>query len=571
MRVNKTILDWAVHWEKEAPDMLHFVQPMVGGTDTVKTWTFAQASQEARRMAAYIQRLGLPPKSRIAICSKNCAYWIMADWAIWMAGHVSVPIYPVLNAATTGYILEHSDSKVLFVGKLDAIWADMEKGVPGHVKRIAFPLSPSGEHEKWDDIVARHEPLAQVAERTLDEMATIVYTSGSTGQPKGVMLSFGAMAAPTESLVEGLGLNSTDRMLSYLPLAHTMERWISASCSTRAPFQLFFADRPDTFLKDLQRARPTLFLSVPRLWLKFQAGVFRKLPPKKLELLLRIPIVRGLIKKKILRGLGLDQVRFAGSGSAPIPAELMAWYRKLGLELLEGYGMSENFNYSHLTKPGQVRVGYVGTPHPGVECKLSSEGEVLVKSPGLMMGYLEQPNETRDAFDADGFFKTGDAGNLDELGRLQITGRVKEIFKTSKGKYVAPAPIENKLLNQRVIEQACVSGAGQPQPHALVVLSEEARVAVRQGKRQTLEGELAAHLEQLNKGLDRIEQLQFLSVVRDEWTAENGFLTPTLKIMRSKIEDAYKNQVAGWYAQNRRVIWADSAAPRVRESDEPNK
>jgi long-chain acyl-CoA synthetase len=562
MRVNKTILDWALHWEKEAPDMLHFVQPMGGGADDVKTWTFAQALREARRMATYLVQLGLPPKSRIAICSKNCAYWILADWAIWMAGHISVPIYPVLNAATTRYILEHSDSELLFVGKLDAVWSEMEKGVPSEVRKVAFPLSPSGDYEKWGDIVARHEPLAVPARRTLDEMATIVYTSGSTGQPKGVMLSFAAMAAPTESLVDLLSLNSTDRMLSYLPLAHTMERWISASCSTRAPFQLFFADSTDTFLKDLQRARPTLFLSVPRLWLKFQAGVFKKLPPKKLDRLLGIPILGGIVKKKVLRGLGLDQVRFAGSGSAPIPAELMAWYRKLGLELLEGYGMSENFNYSHVTKPGQVRVGYVGTPHPGVECKLSAEGEVLVKSPGMMMGYFKQPSETRDAFTEDGYFHTGDTGSLDELGRLQLTGRVKEIFKTSKGRYVAPAPIENKLLNYPVIEQVCVSGAGQPQPHALVVLSEEARAGVRQGKKQTLESELSEHLAQLNQGLDNIEQLQFLSVVGDEWTAENGFLTPTLKIKRGKIEDAYKNQVPGWYAQNRKVIWADSAMSR---------
>src|SRR5690606_7231264 len=192
-----------------------------------------------------------------------------------------------------------------------------------------FPLAPPGDYERWDDIVARHEPLAQPARRSLDEMATIVYTSGSTGQPKGVMLSFGAMAAATEGLCNLLHFKPEDRFLSYLPLAHTMERWIVGGCSTRAPFQVFFAESVNTFMQDLQRARPTLFLSVPRLWAKFQAGVFKKLPQHKLDLLLRIPIVRGLIKKKVLRGLGLDKVRFAGSGSAPIPGELLAWYRKL--------------------------------------------------------------------------------------------------------------------------------------------------------------------------------------------------------------------------------------------------
>jgi long-chain acyl-CoA synthetase len=560
MSEKKTILDWALHWEKEAPDMLHFVQPLGGSVDNVKTWTFAQALKEARRVAAYLERLDLPPKSRIAICSKNCAHWILADWAIWMAGHISVPLYPVLNADTVRYILEHSESKLLFVGKLDPVWAQMEPGVPGDVRRVGFPLAPAGNYERWDDIVARHEPIARVAQRSLDEMATIVYTSGSTGQPKGVMLSFGAMAAPTEGLTRMFSFNPGDRMLSYLPLAHTMERWIIGGCSTRAPFQVFFAESVNTFLQDLQRARPTLFLSVPRLYAKFQAGVFKKLPPKKLDLLLSIPIVGGIIKKKVLRGLGLDKVRFAGSGSAPIAGELLAWYRKLGLELLEGYGMSENFNYSHVNKVGQVRVGFVGSPYEGVECKLSADNEVLVKSPGMMMGYYKQPNDTREAFTEDGFFKTGDCGVIDELGRLQITGRVKEIFKTSKGKYVAPAPIENKLMNHRGIEQVCVSGAGQPQPHALVVLSEEGRAGLTQSGKQALESQLLEHLNAVNKDLDSIEQLQFLSIVKDEWTAENGFLTPTLKIKRGKIEDSYKSQVPGWYAQNRKVVWADAPA-----------
>lgn len=562
MSDTKTILDWALHWEKQSPDLLHFIQPMGGGSANLKTWTWAQAVKEARRMAAHLERLNFPPKSRIAICSKNCAYWLLADWAIWMAGHVSVPLYPVLNAGTVRYILEHSDAKLLFVGKLDAVWGEMQSGVPVGVQKIRFPLSPPGDGDKWDDIVGRQEPLASAAPRTLEEMATIVYTSGSTGQPKGAMLSFGAMAAATAGIVRLFKMTPNDRMLSYLPLAHTMERWLIDGAATQASFQVFFAETPDTFLQDLQRARPTLFLSVPRLWLKFQEGVFKKVPPAKLERLLKIPILSGIIKKKILKGLGLDAVRIAGSGSAPIPGELLTWYRKLGLELLEGYGMSENFNYSHVSRPGQVRVGYVGSPHEGVECKLGADGEILVKSPGSMMGYFKQPNETREAFTEDGFLKTGDCGVIDELSRLQITGRVKEIFKTSKGKYVAPAPIENKLLNHPLIEQCCVSGAGQPQPYALVVLKEDARGAAKRGGKAALEKELAEHLANVNAGLDHVEQLQFLSAVCEEWTAENGMLTPTLKIKRGKVEEAYAGQVSGWYAQNRKVVWAEPPATR---------
>jgi long-chain acyl-CoA synthetase len=562
MSDTRTIVDWACHWEKESPDALHFVQPLGGGIANVQTWTFGQAMREARRMASYIARLNLPPKSRIAICSKNCAHWILADWAIWMAGHVTVPIYPILNASTVRYILEHSDAKLLFVGKLDPIWEEMKAGVPSEVAKVALPLAPLSEYDKWTDIVARHEPLAQIARRSRDEMATIVYTSGSTGQPKGAMLSFGAMADATNGIIKTLALDSKDRMLSYLPLAHTMERWLVDSASTHARFQVFFAESVGTFLQDLQRARPTLCLSVPRLWGKFQAGVFKKMPPQKLDRLLGIPILGGIVRRKVLRGLGLDCVRIAGSGSAPISAELLEWYRRLGLELLEGYGMTENFNFSHVSRPGEVRAGYVGSPYDGVECKLSSEGEVLVKSPGTMMGYFKQPGETRAAFSDDGFLKTGDCGVIDEKNRLRITGRVKEIFKTSKGKYVAPAPIENQIINHPRVEQCCVSGSGQPQPYALVVLAPDSMAEANRGGRQAIENELTSHLARVNSSLDSVEQLQFLSVVNDEWLPENGFLTPTLKIKRAKIEEAYGSQVAGWYAQNKRVIWSEARAGR---------
>ncbi len=558
MTDKKTIVDWALHWEAQSPDVLHFIQPRGGGAANIKTWSYGQAVQEARRMASYLLKLGLPPKSRVAICSKNCAHWILADWAIWMAGHVSVPLYPTLAPNVVRYILEHSESKLLFVGKLDPIWNEMKVAVPAGIEKISFPLAPPSDHPRWDDIVAKHEPLAQPVRRGFDEMATIIYTSGSTGQPKGVMLSFGALEAATAGISNLLGIDQSDRMLSHLPMAHTMERWLVGCGSTRAAFQVFFTESADTFMHDLKRARPTLFISVPRLWSKFQAGVFERVASPKLERLLRVPLLGGLVKKKVLEGLGLDAVRFAGSGSAPIPAELLAWYRKLGLELLEGYGMSENFNYSHVTKPGQVRVGYVGSPYDGVECKLGEGAEILVKSPATMIGYLKQPGESREAFTLDGFLRTGDCGTIDELGRLKITGRIKEIFKTSKGKYVAPSPIENRLLDHPLVEQCCVSGTGQPQPFGLIVLSEEARGKAHGSGKQPIEAELIQHLERVNEELDSVERLQFLSVVGNPWSAENGLLTPSLKIRRAKIEEAYGPRVASWYAQNKKLVWSDS-------------
>jgi len=556
MTDSKNLLECVYYWEKNTPDRMYLTQPMGNGDANIRTWSWKEAVDEARRMAAYLKSLDLPDRSHIALCSKNCAYWIIADLAIWMAGHVTIPIFPILTADIVQYTLEHSESRLLFVGKLDPVWDEMKKGVPADLPMIAFPLAPENNHTQWDDIIAQHEPLAEPVERTPEDMATIIYTSGSTGKPKGAMMSFSAMHKSAKGICEYLKTHADDRMLSYLPLAHSFERFVVESHSLYAGFPLFFAESLDTFLQDLQRTRPTLFISVPRLWLKFQLGVFQKVPPKKLNRLLNIPILRGVVKKKILTQLGLNHVRFAGSASAPIPKEIIEWYRNLGLELLEAYGMTENMAYSHCTRPGEVRPGYVGSPFPGVQHRISEEGEILVKSPGDMTGYYKMPEKTAEDFTEDGFFKTGDMGEIDEKGRLKITGRIKELFKTSKGKYVAPVPIENLLANHPRVEACCVTGVGYPQPYGVVMLSEEARGALEKVDRQpAIESELTEHLGSINSALPHHERLAFLVLVKDEWLPENGFLTPTMKLKRSRLEETYSPLADGWYAKNKPIVW----------------
>ncbi len=218
--------------------------------------------------------------------------------------------------------------------------------------------------------------------------------------------------------------------------------------------------------------------------------------------------------------------------------------------------MSENFAYSHMNKPGRTRTGYVGEALPGVETKISEIGEVLVKSPATMMGYYKDEEKTAEAFTEDGFLRTGDKGEIDEMGRLKLTGRIKEIFKTSKGKYIAPAPIENSLMSHDAIEMVCVSGANQTQPHALVVLSEEIRPQSADADfRAKIEESFKNLIDEVNKTVDPHEQLAFITVVSDEWSIENSFLTPTLKLKRNVVEDAYQAKVDGWYAQKQKVIW----------------
>jgi long-chain acyl-CoA synthetase len=548
----RTHLDFVYEHEKTRSRDIWLTQPM--GNGVVRDFTWGEAMVEVRKMAAHLLSLDLPKGSKIALFSKNSAWWIFADLAIWMAGHVTVPLYPTLAPETIRQILVHSESCLVFVGKLDG-YDQMKAGIPEGLPILLLPLAPEVDAPRWESILAETEPLVDSPTRDPDDLATIIYTSGSTGTPKGVMHSFRTMSSGHVA-IEEYGITSNDRMLSYLPLAHVYERLAVEGPSIAVGMRIYFAESLDTFVTDLQRARPTIFVSVPRLWAKFQQGVFTKLPPGRLRLLLRIPIVRSLVRKKVLRGLGLADVRFAVSGSAPIPAELLEWYRSLGLELLEGYGMTENFALSHVTRLGDVRVGYVGTPRLGVEQKILDSGEILVKSPGNMLGYYKADDLTREMIDSEGFLHTGDRGELDSKGRLKITGRVKELFKTSKGKYVAPAPIENALLLHDDVEQALVSGPSMPQPFGLVVLSEAARArAETKSENEALTRSLEAHLERMNAKLDPHEQLEKIVVTRDAWSIENGLLTPTMKLKRAAIEERYSGRVEGWYAARARVLW----------------
>ncbi len=549
-------LDLVYRWEEAFPDKRFMTQPVANGS--VLTYTWLEMMAEVRRMATYLISLELPAGSHIALLSKNCAQWIMADLAIWVAGHVSVPLYPTLNADTVAYILAHSEAKLLVVGKLDD-WDAMKAGIPEGLPGIALDLAPEdalSRYPAWQNIVAANQPMAGKVARDPKAPATIVYTSGSTGKPKGVMLSFEAMALASKGVTEALAIHDGDRMLSYLPLSHVFERFVVEMGALRAGFELYFADTLDTFVADLNRAKPTLFMAVPRIWTKFQSGIFARIPPKKLALFMRIPLLNRFIKRKVLRSLGLEHVRYAGSGSAPLGADILSWYRQLGLELLEGYGMSENFAYSHMSQPGRSRLGYVGEPLPGVQCRIAEDGEVQVNSVTNMLGYFKDAEKTADAFTDDGYLKTGDRGEIDALGRLKITGRTKEIFKTSKGKYVAPAPIENRLINHPQIEMVCVAGANQPQPHALLMLSEDAQTRRDDPAfRVELEASLQALVKEVNAQLDPHEHLSFVVVVREPWSIENEFLTPTLKLKRNVVERAYGDYVDAWYGARQKVLF----------------
>jgi long-chain acyl-CoA synthetase len=541
-------------WERECANRVYLSQPMGGGV--VQDITWAQAADQVRRIAAWLLAQGWPGGSRVAIVGKNSAHWLLADLAISMAGHVSVPIYPTFNAEALDYILQHSAARAAFIGKMDdssSLQGCRASGLP----LVALPLAPDIKALQWNDVLASTAPLRGEPCPPAEALATIMYTSGTTGKPKGVMHSFGALAWSVSSATARVHMDSRDRLISYLPLAHVAERILVEQAGLRYGVQVFFAESLDTFIADMQRARPTVFFSVPRLWVKFQQGVHAKLPEHKLQRLLRIPLLGRLVRRKILKGLGLDQCRLAAGGAAPMPADVLRWYRALGLDLIEVYGMTEVCGASHSTLPHGQETGSVGLPFAGFGCRIDpANGEIQVHAGCLTLGYYLQPELTAELMTADGWLRTGDKGEINATGGLHITGRVKDIFKTSKGKYVAPAPIEELLGQHPDIEACCVSGAHFAQPFALLLLS-AAAMARGVAERQALQHALQTHLRTVNAQLEAHEKLDFVTVVAGTWSPENGMVTPTLKVKRPRIEAVYGPHYADWQALGQPVVWAE--------------
>ncbi|XID75487.1 AMP-binding protein [Alkanindiges sp. WGS2144] len=558
----RTLVHCLLNWEYHTPDNIWLTQPI--GNSQVKTYTWKQAADTVRRLAHYLISLDLPPHSNIVLLGKNSAEWLLADLAIMAAGHVSVPVYYTMNAENLRYVIEHSEARLMIIGKLDGstdTWPDMKQGVPDALPKITLPFAPPVANAvSLDSIIKNYSPLTNddLKLPQPEDLATIMYTSGSTGRAKGVMHNQQNMINAAKHGHGVFPLSPDDRILSYLPLAHAAERFIVGTIAPYYGVQVYFTESLDTFLQDLQRARPTIFFSVPRLWVKFQQGINAKLPPKLQNAVFKVPVLSKFAKKFILKKLGLDHVRIAATGSAPLAPDIINWYRKLGLTLQDAYGMTENFAYSHLSRLGQVRTGSVGHACPEVECKISEQGEILVKSPATMLGYYKDLEKTAEAIDKDNFLRTGDMGSIDKDGFLFITGRVKDLFKTSKGKYVAPVPIEQLLSNHPHTESVCVVGSNLNSPVALVMLSEESVAKLQQhaSHQQELTSSYDELLTHINQQLEAHEKLAKLVLITERWSIENDLLTPTLKIRRHQIEQHYHTQVPEWESAQTKIVWA---------------
>jgi long-subunit acyl-CoA synthetase (AMP-forming) len=556
---SKTHLQYFYDRVINTPDAVFLRQPE--GEKWHET-TWKQAYDEAARVAAYIRSLDFEPGSHIALLSKNCCHWIMADLAIMMAGHISTPFFPNLSAVELSELLKLSRAKLLFIGKLDIpVWDNLKNVIPNDLPTVAFPHYPGNAalqtKKEWKEILTEFNPIQKPHDPNLHDVWTILFTSGTTGTPKGVTLTYNSPAALMEmerkQQVIGIFQNKEFVFFSYLPLNHIAERMIVEVACLLTGGTISFGESLDTFAKNLQAVQPTIFMSVPRIYTKFQMAVIDKLGEKKLAVLLHIPILSGILKKKIRAGFGLSRCPIILTGAAPTPQPLKNWYKRLGIDLREIYGMTENAGGCTLMPAGNTEPGTVGKPLPEVEIKIEAHsGEVLMKAPWIMQGYFNEPEKTAATL-RDGWLHTGDQGEITADGFLKLTGRVSDTFKTSKGKFVAPGPLEWQLAENILIEQVCVTGLGIPQPIALVSLSEVGKHEEREEVIQRLTESIGS----LNQSLPGYQQVSKIVVAKDEWTVDNGLLTPTLKIKRNKMNERYTDKLEAWSKRTDMVIWEE--------------
>ncbi len=550
-----TLIERFYRWEKTTPNKVFLRQPK---GDTWHTLTFAEAGQEARKMTTALREKGLQPGDHIGIYSKNCYHWILADLAILMGGYVSVPYYASLTKGQLAEVIELSDIKAIFLGKLDS-WGNKAEAIPSSVTAIKFPHYEGNPKvtvgDDWNTLIANAEAASDNFVPDLDDLWTIKFTSGTTGTPKGVMHPHRnpAMIMINEEKTNFLGLSKIKelRCLSFLPLNHVGERiGLELPCIWNGGM-ISFAESLDTFAKNLQDTQPTLFFAVPRIWTKFYLGVLAKMPEEKMNTFLKIPILKGIVKKKLRTALGMRDIQVAATGAAITPAFIKNFYKKLDIHLIEAYGMTEVCGAITNGVDPNGPQDSVGVAIPFGEVKIDPDTqEVLMKTPYMMTGYYKNPEKTAEVL-VDGWMHSGDKGTMDAKGNVRIIGRVKDAFKTSKGSYITPNPMEELLMKNDYIEQVCVAGLGIPQPIALVNLSE---IGLATDK-ETVTESILESIKQVNGTRANFEKISTAIIQKEAWSVDNGILTPTLKVKRGKLDETYQKEYLNWHEADDKVIW----------------
>ncbi len=560
------------------------------------------------RLALAMHARGLRPGDSVAILSENRVEWAVTDFACAISGLPTIPIYPNMTPALTGFILKDSGASWVLCSnrgqylKVQQEWPNLPELKAVLLLDGEVPDPTDGPVITWDQLLQegrtledrREDVRAWGEQRKPSDLLTIIYTSGTTGDPKGAMLSHGNLVSDMLQALPHFKLNAGERCLSVLPLSHIYERMAGQFTMFHTGVCIYYADSFASFPQDLIEVRPQILLAVPRIFEKVYAkirdtavvgGFFKRavlgwtlhighrvanyrFRDKRPPLWLRLPaaVADALVFRKVREGTG-GRLRIAVSGGAPLHSKVNEFFWAVGISIFEGYGLTETSPIIAVTRPGDVRTGTVGQPlwetwegKPYV--KFADDGEILVRGPNVMLGYWRNEKATREAFDAEGYFHTGDVGVLDEGGRLKITDRKKEILVTSGGKNVAPQPIENLLRANKYIEQAVLIGdhrnfiSALIWPHLptlrhwaehqhLAFANDEELLALPQTK-----AKLMQQVEHINAKRPKFERVRRIAVLSEEMTCENGLLTPSLKVKRRVVAETFKDQIDGMYADS---------------------
>jgi len=541
-------------WEEKLKNKPFLKQPF---GDLWENYTWEQVGNMARKLSTGLKSMGLPEKSHIGLVSKNCREWIIADLAISMSGHISVPFFPTLKSYEIEKLLDFGDVSALFVGKLEN-WGEMKQGVRDDMPIIAFPHykdhSKISEGKQWYDFINEFDAQTEDFKPKLKDIWTIIFTSGTTGDPKGVVLTYETLYNTKRITEDGnplkVDFSGNNDFISYMPLNHIFERVVIEHSAFRFGGTISFVESLETFGQNLNDVKPTAFQGVPRIYSKFQEKILMKMSQKKLSTLLKIPIISFILKKKLRGALGMSRVRSLVTGAAAMPLELLDWYKSIGIYITNGYGMTENCATCTNLNPYQpLGRGSVGKATSGVDLKISEQGEILMKGPFTLTCYYKNEEITNQTL-RDGWLYTGDKGYIDDDGFLYITGRVKDIFKTSKGKYIEPGVLETYFGNINEFSQLCVVGLACDQPLLMAVPSE---LAIK--NKESVSIKLAKILEEVNEKLDNYKKISKIILVKEDWVPENGMTTPTLKIKRAKIDEKFSDKYGEWEKSENTVIW----------------
>ncbi len=571
-----------------------------------KAYTWGQYGARAKAVGMGLIALGLEPGDRVAILSDNNKEWLFCDLGVLCAGGVSTGIYPTDSPAQVEYLVNDSGTKFLFVEdeeQLDKILAVRER-TPGLKKIIVFDME--GLRDLDDPQVMPLDALYEIGEsyaRDHDtvwekrialpkpgDVAIIVYTSGTTGPSKGALLTHRNIVFQGDAfrrIDPQFALRETDEALNFLPLCHVAERF--GGCYNHIAFVhvVNFAEAPDTVPQNLREVVPNVLLAVPRVWEKLYSGVtialkegtwlgraaYRaaigmgtkasayELAGKPVPALLRAARAVGnrLVLKNIRLMLGLDRIRYAATGAAPISPNLIRWYWALGVRMFEVYGQTENAGLATANWPGQVKIGSIGRACPGTEVKLSPHGEILLRGPHIFAGYLNKPEKTAEVL-RDGWLHTGDVGEIDAAGFVRITDRMKDIIITAGGKNVTPSEIENQLKFSPYISDAIVIGDKRSYLTCLVMIDHDNVVKFAQDndvpftnyaslcRAPEVVELIDKEVEAVNKKFARVETIKKFRLIDQPLTAEDEELTPTMKLKRSLVEKKYRELIEGMYA-----------------------